>query len=353
MAIVFIEGFDNYGAAGTSCKTIMNTYWDSTSSAFDGVARAGRFTGLSMDLSSAAATTYTSTFVKNLADAGIYTMGFAHWKQNSAASPIGGFADASGGDWQVSLHSNASHQLIVYRGAPGAGTVLGTGSIIPAFNSWNYIEMKVGCHNTTGNVELRLNNVTIFSATGINTRNTANAQINRLCLAANAGNAGYWDDLYITNEITPNSGLLGDCRVQTLVPTGLGQNNGWSPTGQPTGWQCVDDTAAQVAGTYSDTDYVYASSTGIKFEYSMADLSGTSPVVFGIALSNVSKKGDAGARTCQNLLYTNSAEASGSAYNLSTSYANYTDVWNTNPVTGSSWTPTEINNIQAGQLIAT
>lgn len=352
MAILCIDGFDSYAPDTTSCAVAIGSYLDNSNGMSPVSRNVTRF-GTGFSLAATDGNTYASCVRAPFSDRPIATMGMAVQKKGSGLIQLCSFGESSGSDFQVGLQFNAGNQLVVRRGNPTAGTILASGTRAAAIDEWNYIEMKVGIHASTGFVEVRINNITDINVTGVNTRNTANSFVNRLCLQGGNGYNVLIDDLYITDENLPNSGFLGDCRVQTLVPTGSGINNGWTPTGATSGWQCVDDTAAQVNGTYTDTDFVYASSTGLKFEYTMADLSGTSPTIFGITLSNVSKKGDAGARTCQNLIYTNSTEVSGVAYNLSTSYINYSDIWNTNPVTGSSWTPTEINNIQAGQMIST
>lgn len=352
MAILFIDGFDSYGPEGQNISTICGSYLDNTGGGSVISRNITRF-GVGFSLAAIDGNTYNSMVKALFPDKGVATVGAAVIKQAAGAIQVMAFADSGAADFQVGLQYNAGNQLVVRRGNATGGTVLATGTRVASLSEWNYIEMRVGIHATTGFVEVRVNNITDILVTGVNTKNTANSVVNRVCMGGGNGYAILFDDMYVTDETTPNSGFLGDCRVQTLLPDGSGQNSAWSVSGATSGWQCVDDTAAQVNGTYSDTDFVYGSGTGIKFECTMSNLSGTSPTVFGIAVSNVSKKGDAGARTCQNLIYTNNAEASGAAYNLSTSYINYTDLFNTNPVTASSWTPTDINNLQVGQLIAT
>lgn len=354
MAIIFIEGYDYYHNTNAGVvTTIIGTYLDNVANRNCYNMTSTRF-GVGNAIACDDGGTYATTARIPFAANAIATYGGALQK-NAAAGNYGiiAFGESSGADFQVGLQIDTTNKLVVRRGNPTSGTILATGTRTIVNTEWNYLEMKVGIHSSTGFVEVRVNNISDISITGVNTRNTANSFVNKVCLLGGSSFNIVHDDSYVTDENLPNSGFLGDCRVQTIVPTGTGVNNGWTASGATSGWQCLDDTAAQIAGTYSDTDFVYGSSTGIKFECAMSDLSGTSPTVFGIAVSNVSKKGDAGARTCQNLIYTNSTEASGAAYNLSTSYINYTDLFNTNPVTASSWTPTEVNNLQVGQLIAT
>lgn len=145
-----------------------------------------------------------------------------------------------------------------------ANTVVATSAVgIIALNTWYYLEVKGVIHDTTGSVEVRLNESVVMSFSG-DTRNGAptTAQIVQ-CVGTSGENLDF-DDLYVDD-----AGYLGDKTVVTLLPNGNGSSSDWvgSDGNSTDNYLLVDDP------TTSDvTDYVGASVSGKLDLYTMTDL---------------------------------------------------------------------------------
>ncbi len=131
----------------------------------------------------------------------------------------------------------------------------------------------------------------------------------------------------------------------TRRPGGAGDEANLDVAGAANNWEAVDEVTPD-----DDTTYVY---TRDKSAYTTdlhnlddASLSGTiSSVTVYIRSRSVATPTQASARTW---IKTNSMGYSGSEITLTTSYADYSTVYATNPQTGSAWTWAEINALQAG-----
>jgi hypothetical protein len=123
---------------------------------------------------------------------------------------------------QIRLMSNG--QLRVIR--PLGNAILGT-TPTPVIlgNVWYHIGFKIKIGDADGAFDLRVNNVSVLSATGIDTRNEGTeAQITAISLSNTTGSSGtgFYDDFIISTD-----GFCGDCRVKCLWPQGNGSDNSW------------------------------------------------------------------------------------------------------------------------------
>src|SRR5215467_3859466 len=145
------------------------------------------------------------------------------------------------------------------------GTQIGTtASVGIAFNVWNYFELKIFVHGSAGTAELRLNGTTVITVSGISTTASGNLYANALRLGSATSNGNttrydhYWDDLYLLEADSAIGAVdfLGDCRVQTLLPSGSGNFSGMTatvPVLQSAGASvAVIDTTAGAAANITD-----------------------------------------------------------------------------------------------------
>ena len=135
------------------------------------------------------------------------------------------------GTVQVSLGWGGDGKFRVLRGEWN-GTVLATGPGVgpaPPTNTWIYVEWKTTIHPSAGTTEVVVNGQSVFAATGLNTRATANSTANQVAIGRgdNSSIAVDYDDLYVCDGAGPaNNDFLGDLRVQTLRPTAAGASSG-------------------------------------------------------------------------------------------------------------------------------
>lgn len=124
--------------------------------------------------------------------------------------------------------------------------------------------------------------------------------------------------------------------VATLTPNAIGDTNQW--TGAYTD---IDEFPA------SDTDMVTTTTDGSIFQSNLGNLPAGSWQVYGAKLNIRGAKVGAGISSVSLGLKTNSSAYVPTPLSLGTTWLHFeTPVFNTNPITTTNWTPTEINALQ-------
>ena len=216
-------------------------------------------------------------------------------------------------------------------------------------NVYHHVQFKATINNT-GSFYCKVDNDTVTWDIGsgndsIDTQNTANANADRFTLGGFASITADWDDLYITDGSGANTtGMMGDVRLQALFASGAGSHTDWTPNGAGSNFQCVDESPPN-----SDTDYISSSTTNQIDTYAFGDLSPTAGSVLAVEVLSFARKDDAGTRTIAPVIRTGSTDAVGTSVNLSTSYAFYSQIFETNPANGSAaWTVSDVNSSEFG-----
>lgn len=240
-------------------------------------------------------------------------------------------------------HKQATNTLDVERGSGSA--VLGS---IPIRKlTWYYLELKATINSTTGSIEVRLNgnSTPVLSLSSSNTQATGNATIDGIRLAGDS--AQFNNDFQMCDYViwdttgSYNNDFLGDVRVQYCAPDGAGESTGWTAS---TGlnYQCVDETP------FNDADYVESSAANNRDLYTVQNVAAATGTVKAVQVIGRAFKTDAGARTMALLNKSGTTETVGTTINLASSAAFYTDLWETNPDTGTAWTISTANAVQIG-----
>jgi hypothetical protein len=139
---------------------------------------------------------------------------------------------------------------------------------------WNYFEFRMKVDSTNGEVEVRLNDESILSLSGVNTLGVETEgplidQVMFSSLCYSAANYTYIDDFYIINrEGDTNNDFLGSVRIHTLKVTEQGNYAEWTPSGESTNYGCVDDIRPLDSGT----KYVKVSSGELAETYKFEEL---------------------------------------------------------------------------------
>ena len=220
------------------------------------------------------------------------------------------------------------------------------------YNIWCYFEAKIKHSATVGTVDVRINGVSVISATSVDTIATANTYINRIKIGER-GTSGTGkfdvDDLYILDGTgTDNNDFLGDCVVEALLPNGNGNSSGMTGSdGNSTdNYQLVDEL------TPSFSDYVEASTEGTKDTYAMDDMSaGTSDSVYGIQTAVMEQKDDSGTKYMRTVIRSGTTDYVSSSRSLNTGWATALDIWEQDPNTSAAWTVTNVNAVEVGQEV--
>jgi hypothetical protein len=331
MALRFIDGFDHYATADLIQK------WNGsggTGTITSAAARTGP-AGFRLGDSNA-------TITKIIDAQATWIVGFAFRTAAMQANARLIQFDDGPSVSHVDLRTDATtNKLVLTRN----GTVLGTSTIVLQNNTFYYIEVKVTINDSTGVAVLKVNGVTEINLSGQDTRNGGNSTADRFTIRGQGGVTDF-DDIYICDGTGgSNNDFLGDCKVETLVPTGAGNSTQWAPS-TGSNWQNVDDATPN-----GDTDYNSDGTVSDKDTYAMSNLVTTSGTVYGVQSIVSAKKDDAGSRSIHAVVRSGSSETNGSDVTMTASYVQKQDVFETKPG-GGTWSISDVNAMEAGVAVA-
>lgn len=173
--------------------------------------------------------------------------------------------ETSGTTRLIGIFSNGLESFSVKVNIGGSYASVGN-FVIPA-NTWAKLEIYLKVDSSTGAYEVRLNNASIYSDTGVNTGSTAVALIKMGCGASSGTNVTkydlFYDDIAI-NDTTgaKNNTWCGDGTIVGLKPKASGNYSDWS-TSQ--GWALAENgtttTNIEITGHGLATDDVIYNAT--------------------------------------------------------------------------------------------
>jgi hypothetical protein len=130
---------------------------------------------------------------------------------------------------------------------------------------------------------------------------------------------------------------------EILRPDGAGSITNLTASGCGSNYQCVDEVSSD-----DDATYVERGSNSYRTDvYSLTDTGVGAGTIDSVVVHCRTRKTMTQGNV-QPTLYVGSTEYNGAAQSLTSTYADYSQAWSTNPNTGAAWTWTEINNLQAG-----
>lgn len=170
-----------------------------------------------------------------------------------------------------------SVRLNVYPGyielMDSTGAIVGTafGPFLQ-IDQWSLVELKVDCVNS-GTATVRVNGATVISVSTTDFLNVS-ATVPNVVRLFDGVTFMYCDYFYVSDDSgsAPFNNLLGDMRIETVVPDADGTTANWTASAG-SNYQCVDDAL----GSYNDdTDYISSSTTDQDNYVSMGTLSAAS-----------------------------------------------------------------------------
>ena len=333
MSLLFLDSFDD------RTSNMGNKYTSSSSSAT--FLSSGGRTGNAVLMNSGPA-----FMQKSFSARATFVAGFA-LEMGSLTTAARLIEYLDGATSQIYVQQNAGSTLSVVR---GDGTVLGTtvSSSLLSTSVYHYLEFKATIHNTAGSFELRVDGVNVSSASGVNTRNSTNNQATDVKLQwSSASSSMFADDFYIADTAgAVNNDFLGAIKIECKFPSATGTTTQLTPTGAASNWDCVNDTNPD-----DDTTYVASATVGQLDTYAMQDMTATAGTIVGVQTGLRARKDDASVRQIAPEIRHAGTNYDGTAVTLTTSYANYYQVYETNPGTSVAWTISDINNMEAGVKI--
>lgn len=235
--------------------------------------------------------------------------------------------------------------------AYAGGSLRGTSSTgIWVEHIWQYIEFKVKFSNTVGTLEVRVDGVTVISATGIDTSASGNEYGTGFRLVGDVDSAHtYYDDCYCCDDSgTTNNDFLGDIKITTLYPISDGNSSDFTCSTGTDHFALVDDPQL----LDSDTDHNESSTVGHKDLYGMTTYDGPD-TIFGVQVVAAVKNTDVGTMTVRPLSRSGAApvDNEGGDYILSQIMRASMHMFEEEPADSVGWTAAKINAAEFGLKI--
>lgn len=337
MALLFMDGFSHYATADLPLK------WDGASAwAVHGISttqqrRAG---SKSLQLGSTQLHYVMKTLV-SADDTIIY--GFAYYLDGSFDTTYGFVvSNAAGIQFTVVILSNGAIEM--RRGAYN-GTLLGTSAVSTVdANVWNYIEVKVKLSDAAGTYDVVVNGVNVLTGSGVDTQNQAAATFDRIALYGQTGFIGYVTDMYVADSTgAACNNLLGDSRVDTVMPDGAGNYAQWDPSAGAN-YECADDPGA----LDNDTTYVSTDVLNEIDTYTFGNLAALGTTIHGVAVVLATRKDDAGTIKSKSVTRISATDYLGAEVSQADAYDFYHDYMEVNPHDAAAWEEADINGAEFG-----
>ena len=343
MALLWIEGFEALGTSinnGPTPATYLAGKYPYSLVPQYAVLCAGRLGGYAMRGDSGSFVIRTAALTT--ADTLICGLGINPYYNGGPILQL--FDGATQG---VAFNYNGSGEIQAVCGYYGTllGTTSGTGL---AQGTWSYVEVKVKCHATAGTVEVRVNGVTKLSLTGVNTKAGPDNYHDVVALAAAGGWIPTYDDWYVCDDSGPlNNNFLGDVQVGLLLPNAAGDAAGWTGSGGGAHYGYVDENPLD-----SDASYVETNQSGAEELWNYQDPV-SAPSVLGIQVNTDCRETDAESFCLKTLIKSGAATSAGTPQVIgSMAYLTQSRVCQTDPNTGSPWTPATLAAAQFGVQLA-
>jgi hypothetical protein len=343
MAILWVEGFEEYGTATGTDRTVQlrRRYLLGVSSSPTYCLTGGRVSGYGLYGTSPGAYLLKNAFVTT-ADTLVVGTAICPVATNTSDNTFLRLYD--GVQLGVNFTANVNTgEINVYCNA----TLLGsTSGLNLAGGAWYYIEVKVKCHDSAGTVEVRVGGATKLNLTGQNTKAGSHYYHDGVRLDL----AGYFyhDDVYVCDKTgSVNNDFLGNCRVVGLIPSADTATHDWTPSTGSSHYAMVNETLEN-----DDANYLEDGTSG------HADLWGYAAgpalgAIKGVKISTVCRETDVQTVGLITLVNSGATTSPDSSQPIgSTTYVARTRIVELDPATGNAWTGASLNAAQFGVKVA-
>jgi hypothetical protein len=344
MALLWVEGCENFGttidAAPTPAGVVMRKYAGTPSEAVM-LIKSGRLGGLSLRCHS------TGSYMQpaNLTTNATMILGVALYIEvigNGNHQAIAFYDETTLG---INIRIKTDGEIKLLRGSTLLATTSGLGLTTAA---WYYIELKVLCNTTVGTYELKVDGITVLSATGANTQAGGHAYHTTFRLGQYDAQGGIerFDDIYcLDGSGSVNNDFLGNKRVATIRPNEAGDSAQFTPSAG-NNYECVDEVVSD-----DNTTYVEDSVSGEKdlYGYGAVEASG---LISGVMICTDCRETDASSFTLKTLCKSGNVESEDAGQAVgSIDFVTKKRIVENNPNTDSVWTAAALNVAQFGAKV--
>lgn len=349
MSLIWIDGFDHYGNAGTGQTNMLAGSW----------AQLVTTSNPRPDATNPRTGTYAMRFNNAVSDEGARRvlgaayatvgLGFAVYLPNlptfNDRFNLMTFSDGANAAI-VSLTVQSTGVISAVAGLTKDAVILGSSTDLITALAYNNVECWVTFHATLGTIEVRLNGVTILNLTGQNTGSAGAEQISIGRGAVFTSGVTGWDvdDIFAANGLgAQNNSFIGDKRVWALFPDADTDETDWVPNSGTTGYTQIDEAAPDADGTYVEASAPAESGQKIS-DYGVQALPSEVVAVVGVMMQGMMKKTDAGTCSVKQSMLSNAVVSPGAVRALTTAYTYYQQMFELDPNTAAPWTPTAVGS---------
>jgi hypothetical protein len=249
--------------------------------------------------------------------------------------------DAAGD--QADLYYSSNGLLQVRR---GGSTVLATGSQHLKWGVWRYIEFGLFIDSAVGTAHVRLDGLDVDisfgrgNTQGSGTNSGVRYEIGNSTAVPTKGDYG---DVYVRSGASYSviTDFLGDRVVEALYPDGAGNYTDWTPDAG-SNFERVDEELND-----GDTSYVETATPSDRDTYTFSDLAGT-VTIDAVQVTSCCKRTAADTITMTTRI--GGVDYDGSAQTPTSLYRPENELWVSSPASASSWTQSEVNGAEFGQI---
>ena len=235
-------------------------------------------------------------------------------------------------------------------GPTGSITASGTGHNVTSLSNhiiagnWHFIEYKFIVDQLIGGFELRVEGVPVTwdgpnSALNTGTNQVAQFVIGKTSASVILNVVARWDDMFQWDSTgTINNDFMGDSRAVLIKPNGDTASADWTVTGAASGFEAINEVPDD-----GDTSYIQADTTGNTSEFTLEDANPNFGTIHGVQVTSTMKKLDSGFANVQHSMVSGASVATGADRPITQTYAQWSDVFETDPATGQKWTSGAFN----------
>lgn len=340
MALLWVEGFEGIASVFSSELTTQLQLKYATGTYNNLALQTGRFgTGKALSMGSSAG---SGELQAEITPGDTFFAGYAFkFGELPALSPRVFLSFYDGANRQIGLWVDIAGFLFVGRGP--TPTSLERYETPITRNRWYFVEIKVVIGNS-GSYEVRLDGVTIMSATGVDTDNMNTGQATRFAIGFprvdTAGKQIHVDDVYCCDDTgSVNNTFLGDIKISGIFPVSDNTVQ-LTPLSGVVNYAMVNEIQVD-----NNTTYVSSATNGHQDLYNYGDVSGFTDVK-GLQINTVALQ--SASENLKTVIKSGATVSSDVAQALSASYLNKVRISEEDPNAVAPWTETTVNALVAG-----
>lgn len=227
-------------------------------------------------------------------------------------------------------------------------TLVSTGSVVISSAITYRLEwfLQVSSLSSVGRSVVKINGTTDIDYTGV-TQPGATTQFNQFWLGTTG--VSYNSFQYFDDFVLDDATWIGNTKIIALSPSASGASTGWTPSAGEN-YACVDEVPITTA------DYVSVNTASALDLYNLPSVISSATSIKSVQISiRHEVEGSPTPTKTQIAIHHNSTSAFSSSLTpgAAGSPVYGTKLWDSNPVSGSSWTVADINSLQIGIKAAT